>query len=409
MKTKIMKAICLCLALVLCFGSTISVSAAEVAGATIDETQKGSLTIFKYDLTNSENDGVWDSSYVSTGVADESGVNETMKNYALEGVEFSFVKVADIVQFTESTADTRTDSHVEVLYAIDKVQGADFLKALGLENGAQRYTNADALDADKYFYQTDVLIQALSTALIANSTMVKNAMEQYIAAVGGTAMPLTDSFGKTKAENLALGLYLIVETKVPENVVSTTDPFLISLPMTSVNGTNANDGGTRWIYDITLYPKNLTGIPSLEKTLRESKNDTGKNDAYAHTGTASAGDTIDYQIISTLPSITSEATYLSCYTFIDTLSAGLTYTKGDVTLEIFSDAACKNPVTGWKEADGYFTVSYNDTQNGKTAMTVEMTAKGLAEINNSQAVYTDASMVNSGFCLPSASIPVLRS
>lgn len=122
-----------------------------------------------------------------------------------------------------------------------------------------------------------------------------------------------------------------------------------------------------------------------------------KNDAYAHTGTASAGDTIDYQIISTLPSITSEATYLSCYTFIDTLSAGLTYTKGDVTLEIFSDAACKNPVTGWKEADGYFTVSYNDTKDGKTAMTVEMTAKGLAEINKSKTVYADAGMVNSGF------------
>ena len=31
MKTKIMKAIALCLALVLCFGSAISVSAAEVA------------------------------------------------------------------------------------------------------------------------------------------------------------------------------------------------------------------------------------------------------------------------------------------------------------------------------------------------------------------------------------------
>ena len=95
MKTKIMKAIALCLALVLCFGSAISVSAAEVADAPIDESQKGSLTIFKYDLTGSENAGIWDSSYVSTGVADESGVNETMKNYALEGVEYSFVKVAD--------------------------------------------------------------------------------------------------------------------------------------------------------------------------------------------------------------------------------------------------------------------------------------------------------------------------
>ena len=396
MKTKIMKAICLCLALVLCFGSTISVSAAEVAGATIDETQKGSLTIFKYDLTNSENDGVWDSSYVSTGVADESGVNETMKNYALEGVEFSFVKVADIVQFTESTADTRTDSHVEVLYAIDKVQGADFLKALGLENGAQRYTNADALDADKYFYQTDVLIQALSTALIANSTMVKNAMEQYIAAVGGTAMPLTDSFGKTKAENLALGLYLIVETKVPENVVSTTDPFRISLPMTSVNGTNATDGGSRWIYDVTVYPKNQTGDPTLEKTLRESKSDTGKTDAYAHTGTASGGDIVEYQIVSTLPTITSESTYLTTYTFVDTLSKGLSYAKGDVVLEFFTDSACTDSVAKWTEADGKFSVAYNSVETGET-MTIAMTQTGLTEINTSKAVYSAADMVNSGY------------
>ena len=396
MKTKIMKAICLCLALVLCFGSTISVSAAEVAGATIDETQKGSLTIFKYDLTNSENDGVWDSSYVSTGVADESGVNETMKNYALEGVEFSFVKVADIVQFTESTADTRTDSHVEVLYAIDKVQGADFLKALRLENGAQRYTNADALDADKYFYQTDVLIQALSTALIANSTMVKNAMEQYIAAVGGTAMPLTDSFGKTKAENLALGLYLIVETKVPENVVSTTDPFLISLPMTSVNGTNATDGGSRWIYDVTVYPKNQTGDPTLEKTLRESKSDTGKTDAYAHTGTASGGDIVEYQIVSTLPTITSESTYLTTYTFVDTLSKGLSYAKGDVVLEFFTDSACTDSVAKWTEADGKFSVAYNSVETGET-MTIAMTQTGLTEINTSKAVYSAADMVNSGY------------
>ena len=306
------------------------------------------------------------------------------------------MKVADIVQFTESTADTRTDSHVEVLYAIDKVQGADFLKALGLENGAQRYTNADALDADKYFYQTDVLIQALSTALIANSTMVKNAMEQYIAAVGGTAMPLTDSFGKTKAENLALGLYLIVETKVPENVVSTTDPFLISLPMTSVNGTNATDGGSRWIYDVTVYPKNQTGDPTLEKTLRESKSDTGKTDAYAHTGTASGGDIVEYQIVSTLPTITSESTYLTTYTFVDTLSKGLSYAKGDVVLEFFTDSACTDSVAKWTEADGKFSVAYNSVETGET-MTIAMTQTGLTEINTSKAVYSAADMVNSGY------------
>ena len=395
----------LVLTMLLCF--PVAVSAAELEDATIDESKTGSLTIYKYDLTGAEKDSVWDSSYVSTGVYDEAGVNnvlggstsstlgngETGYGYAIKGVEFTYAKVADIFQYGETES---TDGHVEILYAVDKAKGADFLKALGLAEGKNRYENADALDETKYFYQSDVLISALSSGLTANATTVKNTMERY-AATNGTAMPLTDSYGKAKAENLPLGLYLVAETKVPEMVVSTTDPFLVSVPMTSVNGTNANDGGTRWIYDITLYPKNLTGIPSLEKTLRESKNDTGKNDAYAHTGTASAGDTIDYQIISTLPSITSEATYLSCYTFIDTLSAGLTYTKGDVTLEIFSDAACKNAVTGWKEADGYFTVSYNDTKDGKTAMTVEMTAKGLAEINKSKTVYADAGMVNSGF------------
>ena len=406
----ITKILSLFLALTLLLSFPVAASAAALPdAATIDESRTGSLTIYKYDLTGAEKDGVWDSSYVSTSVYDENGVNnvlggnastlgngETGYGYAIKGVEFSFVKVADIVQFSESETDNRTDGHVEVLYAVDKAKGADFLKALGLTDGKSRYENADALDESKYFYQSDVLISALSSGLTANSTTVKNAMERY-AAANGSAMALTDSYGKTKAENLPLGLYLVAETKVPEMVVSTTDPFLVSIPMTSVNGTNATDGGTRWIYDITLYPKNLTGIPSLEKTLREAKADTGKTDSYAHTGTASAGDTIDYQIISTLPSITSEATYLSCYTFIDTLSAGLSYAKGDVTLEIFSDAACKNAVTSWKETDDYFSVSYNEAQDGKTAMTVEMTDKGLAEINKSKAVYADVNMVNSGF------------
>ena len=106
---------------------------------------------------------------------------------------------------------------------------------------------------------------------------------------------------------------------------------------------------------------------------------------------------IDYQIVSTLPSITSESTYLTAYTFIDTLSAGLTYNKSDVVLEFFTDAACTDLVTTWKEADGYFTVSYTPTADGGSAMTIEMTTRGLSQINSSKAVYPGASMVNSGF------------
>lgn len=414
---RFMKVLSLVLSLTLLLSFPVGASAAEWEDATIDASHTGSLTIYKYDVTNAEKDGVWDSSYVSTGVFDQSGVNdalgggestlgngETGYGYAIKGVEFTYVRVADIVQFSESEADGSTSSHVEVLYGIDKNKGADFLKALGLADGANRYENANHLDSGKFYYQSDVLIHALSNALESNATTVKNALESYVAANGGTAMPLTDAYGKTAASNLDLGLYLVVETKVPEMVVSTTDPFLVSVPMASVNGTNAADGGTRWIYDITLYPKNLTGIPTLEKTLRESKNDTGKHegtgsitDGYAHTGTASDGDIIDYQIISTLPSITSKSTYLSCYTFIDTLSKGLSYTKDDVVLEFFTDAGCTKPIAKWTEADGKFTVSYNTGKDGESVMTIEMTEAGLSEINTSKAVYTGADMTNSGY------------
>ena len=422
------KAIALLLSLIMLLTFPVGVSAAEVEDATIDMTAKGSLTIYKVDLTNAEKDGVWDSSYVSTGVYDQNvydtligatragdsdntsdlGNGEASHGYAVKGVEFTYLRVADIVQFTESTADGVDFDHVEVLYGIDKTKGADLLKALGLDNGSKRYENADKsdkLDSANYYYQSDVLIAALNTALEANATTVKNALESYVTANGGTAMPLTDAYGKTQAADLDLGLYLVVETKVPEMVTSTCNPFFISLPMTSVNGTNATDGGTRWIYDVTIYPKNLTGISSLEKTLRENVSDTGKNggsttditDGYAHTGTASDGDVVDYQIVSTLPSITSESTYLTCYTFIDTLSKGITYNKGDVVLEFFTDSACKDLITTWKEADGKFTVSYTTTDAKESVMTIEMTARGLAEINTAKTVYTAAGMVNSGY------------
>ncbi len=49
--------------------------------------------------------------------------------------------------------------------------------------------------------------------------------------------------------------------------------------------------------DVVVYPKNKTGMPTLEKTLREAQADTGKHngstdnisDGYAHTGTGSDG------------------------------------------------------------------------------------------------------------------------
>ena len=337
----------LLLAVVMLCGLSVSAFAAPVDEATIDTSRTGSINLWKYDLTNAEKDGVWDSSYVSTGVRDVNGVesvlgstdrvsalnaNGTAYGYALKGVEFTYLKVADIRTYTESE---NGEEHVEVLYGIaPNAANNAFLSAIGV-SASDRYTPADTLvdGVTMYYFQSDVLIDGLKAALDANATTVKNALENYVTANGGTCMTETDTYGHSAVSGLPLGLYLFVETKVPETVTDTTAPFLVSLPMTSVDGSNANDGGTRWIYDVALYPKNLTGIPTLEKTLREDKADTGKNggstnsisDGYAHTGTASDGDVIDYQLISTLPSITSAASYLTDYSFVDTLSVGLSY------------------------------------------------------------------------------------
>lgn len=407
------------LAILVVSSFSITAFAAPVDEATIDTSRTGSLDIYKYDLTNAEKDGVWDSSYVSTGVKDESGVeavlgdparvsalnaNGSAYGYAIKGVEFTYVRVASIRTFTESENGAE---HIEVLYGIAPTeQNNAFISAIGVST-EDRYAPADEVvdGMTVYYYRSDVLIDGLKAALDANATTVKNALERYAHDNHGVAMTETDAYGHTGASDLPLGLYLLIETRVPEMVTDTTAPFLVSLPMTSVDGTNANDGGTRWIYDVTLYPKNLTGIPSLEKTLREDKDDTGHNngstndihDGYAHAGTASAGDEIDYQIVSTLPSITSAASYLTDYTFIDTLSKGITYNKGDVLLEFFRDDGCTDFVTSWNEQSDRFLVSYNTASDGASVMTISMTASGLAEINSSRSVYTEASMVNSGY------------
>ena len=99
------------------------------------------------------------------------------------------------------------------------------------------------------------------------------------------------------------------------------------------------------------------------------------------------GDVVDYQIISTLPTITSKATSLTTYTFVDTLSEGIRYNKNDVVIEFFRDAGCTDQITAWDEDSGKFAVSYDDAAN---TMTIGMTETGLADINESASVYTDS-------------------
>ena len=375
-----MKKIHRVLALLMAAIMAVGLMTTAFAEPTIDASKKASLSIYKYDINKASEDGVWDAeSYVSTGLHDNAVVDKLAK-YAIQGVEFTYLRVADIAMSNEVVDNQR---QVGVLYGFDSSDRSNaVLSAIGL-------TAADAhkTEGGINYFTSDVLNNKLSTALTANATTVKNALEAAVKN-GGVAMAETDTTGHTSASDMEQGLYLVVETRVPENVTSTCNPFFVSLPMTTIDG-------AAWNYDVTVYPKNQTGNPTLDKTVREAKNSTGKNtgsltdikDGYAHTATASVGDVVDYQIISTLPTITSKASSLSDYTYVDTLSEGIKYNKNDVVIEFFRDSACTDKITTWDENSGKFTATYDDTAN---TMTIRMTETGLVEINEATSVYIDS-------------------
>lgn len=76
-----------------------------------------------------------------------------------------------------------------------------------------------------------------------------------------TGIPVTTAGdGTAVASGLELGLYLVVETNKPDAVKQAADPFLVSIPMTSVDTKS-------WLYDVTVNPKNVTtyGAATLKK------------------------------------------------------------------------------------------------------------------------------------------------
>ena len=94
-------------ALLLAMVMALGLITTAFAAPTIDSGRKASLSLYKYDITAASADGAWDAaSYVSTGVQDDA-VTDRLAQYAIQGVEFSYLRVASMVGRNFSTALTR--------------------------------------------------------------------------------------------------------------------------------------------------------------------------------------------------------------------------------------------------------------------------------------------------------------
>lgn len=367
--------------------TVISVNAATKD--VIDSSKTGSITIHKYDITAAEKAGVDVTDMISTGEKNAEA-EALLKDYSIEGVEFSYMRVGDVETMSEN-------GDVKLIYEVpDELQAIIGLKS----------TDAAKVDGSKIYFTSQQINDAMANALLDN-TATKDKLEDY--AKTGSKMTLTDAEGVTSKDNLELGLYLIVETKVPEDVTYTTNPWFVQLPMT-------DHTGDYWFYDVICYPKNQTGVPTLDKKVRNNPNQenvvTGSEEdlniftgareeyTYADTVTATESEVLDYQLLSKLPHITSTSTYLTVYTFKDVLSKGITYGQ-DAVIAFYNEKDASNTVNKnnvnesgaiavWDKDSGKFTQTYSVLEDGKSQMTIEMTDTGLTEINKN---YSDKYMV----------------
>lgn len=175
--------------------------------STIDTNRTGSLTINKYEG------------------------NEPNSEKLLDGVTFTAYKVADIVQSTDASTGT-TDVKMQPVEALTKIK-----------------SDIQITSETQYKDIKDTVEKALA----------KDADPKLIAFATATT-GANGIKGQAVFSEMPVGVYLIVETGAPSQIVNKTANFLVSIPM-------ANTDGTGWNYDIVANPKNAAvyGGISLRK------------------------------------------------------------------------------------------------------------------------------------------------
>lgn len=184
----------------------------------IDTTKKGSITIYKYNTTKQTAQGATGTGEIQTPPAGAT---------PLRGAEFTIYQVEN-------------DAWLQEYYG-----------------GGALADGKKAPKVDDYFNKDE------------NNEVKSYEASNLISGITAKESQTTNDEGFAQFKNLDLGLYLVIETKKPQSVVTAVTPFLVSVPMTRVQtGDQAKNGQLQeWLYDIVVYPKNSTvkGTFYLEK------------------------------------------------------------------------------------------------------------------------------------------------
>lgn len=214
-----------------------------------------------------------------------------------------------------------------------------------------------------------------------NSAQIEAKAAELIAA-GGTAisMPSTGGGGvdgQTTLDNLALGYYMVVETKAPEGYVAGS-PFFVAIPSTDNYNDPLNNPseGTEWVYDITVTPKNS------EVTFANhivTKRNTAEANILAKSVSANIGETLLFVSETKVPNFSDD--YFSgsgpIFKITDTMVSGLDYIGNISVYTVAADGITETQVTSdaatWTQDDAAtedlavtFAKDFLETNGGKT-------------------------------------------
>lgn len=188
--------------------------------STINKSKTGSITIYKRSMTE-------------TIPTEPAGKGETVINpsgEALENVGFTIYKVMDAGELVK---------YYDGITTGDAVKYQTYFKANTTEFTAENLTDE------------------------VKGKEVKETSES-------SGEKKTDKAGKVEFTGLEVGLYLVIETTLPQAVTQKAEPFLVSIPMTRIGAgedETTNPNNEVWMYDVTVYPKNsiAQGNVTLEK------------------------------------------------------------------------------------------------------------------------------------------------
>lgn len=194
----------------------------------------GSITIHKYEWNGKPGDHATGRKDEDQLPSENDGENTKTPN-PLVGAEFTIYQVKDAAWLSKYYSGAAATEQEEAEYK-NAFDAAQYYKA---DNGT--YTVSSTYTA----YATDKTND--SGTVTFNKVTVKNS-----------------DGSEAKNVSLPLGLYLVIETKTPDQVTTPCQPFLVSVPMTvKENDKTSSYVPTEWLYDVHVYPKNKTDYGNI--------------------------------------------------------------------------------------------------------------------------------------------------